>query len=93
MEVASDFPLIGRKVMILNARQIHYEKKNVSKLLPQIILLAIEDVTEMMVVAEMLARHTNQFMMKTLQRSEKMEEQIKVLEKEIYELKDNKKKI
>jgi hypothetical protein len=92
-EVASDFPLIGRKVMILNARQIHYEKKNVSKSLPPIILLAIEDVTEMMVVAEMLARHTNQFMMKTLQRSEKMEEQIKVLEKEINELKDNKKKI
>jgi len=92
-EVASDFPVIGRKVMILNARQIHYEKKGISKSLPPIILLAIEDVTEMMFVAEMLARHTNQFVMKTVQRSEKMEEQVTGLEKEISELKNNQKKI
>lgn len=59
-EVAYEFPIIGRKVMILNARQIHYKNDTVSEIFPSIILLAMEDVTEMMVVAETLAGHANQ---------------------------------
>src|SRR3989338_924244 len=51
-EVDHEFPFIGRKVMILNARQIHFKEDAVSEQFPPIILLAIEDVTEMMVVAE-----------------------------------------
>jgi two-component system CheB/CheR fusion protein len=59
-EVAREFPKIGRKVMILNARRIHQEKKYASKSLPPIIILALEDVTDVMAVAEMLAHHANQ---------------------------------
>jgi nitrogen-specific signal transduction histidine kinase len=59
-EVAHEFPVIGRKVMILNARQIHFKDDSASEMFPAIILLAIEDVTDMMMVAETLAVHTNQ---------------------------------
>src|SRR3989339_1605526 len=69
-EVAHDFPLIGHKIMILNARQIHF-KENLA--FQPIILLAMEDITEMMAVADMLALHTNQFEKETAERTEKLE--------------------
>jgi len=84
-EVAHEFPSIGHKTMILNARQIHV-KEDTS--FPSIILLAMEDVTEMMGVAEMLASHTKQFEIKTGERIEKLEIYIKKLEKEVNELKN-----
>jgi len=77
-EVAHEFPSIGHKTMILNARQIHVQE---DASFPPIILLAMEDVTEMMGVAEMLALHTKQFEMKTEERIEKLEIYIKKLEK------------
>ncbi len=87
-EVSHEFPFIGRKVMILNARQIHFFKENgASELFPPIILLAMEDVTHMMVVAETLAGHTNQLKTKLAQRTQKLEAHIATLEKEINDLK------
>lgn len=84
-EVSHEFPSIGRKTMILNARQIHVEE---DAAFPPIILLAIEDVTEMMDVAEMLARHTKQFEVKTGERMEKLEIYIKKLKEDIDKLKN-----
>jgi len=86
-EVDHEFPLIGRKVMILNARQIHNEEDIISGVFPPIILLAIEDVTEMMAVAETLAGHANQLEAKLAERTQRMEAHIGKLEKEIDELK------
>ena len=83
-EVIHDFPLIGRKVMILNARQIHFKE---DKKLHPIILLAIEDITEIMGVADMLTLHTNQFEAKMAEKTEKLEVEIKKLEKEILKFK------
>jgi len=80
-EVAHDFPSIGHKIMILNARQIHSEK------FPAIIMLAMEDVTEMMAVAEALALHTNQFETKLMEQTEKLGVHLERLEKEMQELK------
>jgi nitrogen-specific signal transduction histidine kinase len=80
-EVIHEFPAIGRKVMILNARQIH------SKQLPPIILLAMEDVTEMMAVAETLAGHASAAEMRFAEKTQKLELHIGTLEKEINELK------
>jgi PAS domain-containing protein len=92
-EVIHEFPVIGRKIMILNARQIFFKSDEIcSRVYPPIILLAIEDVTEMMDVAEMLTNHTNQFEMKMADRTEKMEENILRLEKEIGSLRANNKK-
>jgi PAS domain-containing protein len=83
-EVAHEFPSIGRKVMILNARQIHFKEDAAFQ---PIILLAIEDVTEMIMIAETLANHTNQIEIKLTERSQKLEVQIEKLEKEINEMK------
>ncbi len=79
-EVAHDFPLIGRKVMILNARRIYHEGKS-GNTFPPIILLAMEDVTDMMDVAEMLARRTSRFEAEMAERTGKLEMQIRDLEK------------
>ena len=85
-EVIHEFPVIGRKVIILNARQIH-KTNTPSEIFPPIILLAMEDVTEMMVVAETLAGHANQMETKFVEKTQKLEVHIGKLEKEINELK------
>ncbi|MEN9613979.1 MAG: hypothetical protein RLZZ347_286 [Candidatus Parcubacteria bacterium] len=87
-EVDHEFPFIGRKVMILNARQIHFKEDSTLKIFPPIILLAMEDVTEMMVVAETLAVHTKQIQAKLTERTIRLEMHIRKLEKEIESLKD-----
>lgn len=56
-EVSHEFPNIGKKIMILNGRQIHVENNKAGE--GEIILLAMEDVTDMMQVADMLANHAN----------------------------------
>ena len=87
-EVTHDFPIIGRKVMILNARKIYIKEDAASGLYPSIILLAIEDVTDMVGVAEMLARHTNQFEAEKKEQTEKLNVRIKELEEEINDLRE-----
>ena len=72
--------------MILNARQIHKEG-TASEIFPPIILLAMEDVTEIMVVADTLAGHANQLEARLIERTQKLETHIGKLEKEINELK------
>jgi nitrogen-specific signal transduction histidine kinase len=91
-EVAHDFPFIGRKVIMLNARQIHPTETSATGVFPPIILLAMEDVTEIMIVAETLAKHANKIEAKKISETHKLESSIKKLEKEIIELKMNNKK-
>lgn len=88
-EVIHDFPFIGHKVMVLNARQIHFAKEDgsTSDAFPPIVLLAIEDITEMMVIAETLVGHTKQLESKLTEKTQKLEDYIKKLEKEVDELK------
>ena len=83
-EVMHEFPNIGKKIMILNARQIHFKEE--ASFQP-IILLAIEDITDMMDVADMLSAHTNKFEIEMAERTEKLESHIKKLEKVISALK------
>ena len=82
-EVAHDFPAIGRKIMILNARQIHFKEEADSP----IILLAMEDVTEMMAIAETFAGHAGRLESKLEEKTQELETHIEKLEKEINELK------
>jgi PAS domain-containing protein len=85
-EVSHNFPIIGKKVMILNARQIH-KTGTASELFPPIILLAMEDITEMIVVAETIANHTKKLDLKLMARTSKIEDIIKKLKKEIENIK------
>jgi len=80
-EVAHIFPSIGKKVMMLNARQIHYKDTHGSEHYPQIILLAIEDVTEMMTVAESLVEQIHSFEKVYSERTAKLESQVALLER------------
>ena len=84
-EVDHKFPFIGRKVMILNARQIHFKENAPSS--PPIILLAMEDITEMISVAQKLANHTNHFESKFMNETKALHTNIKKLKKEINDLK------
>lgn len=86
-EVTHNFPIIGEKIMILNARQIYCEDKELQEKCPPIILLAMEDITEMMAVAKQLANHTNQFEQAMLRRAEDLEIHIKMLERKIEDKK------
>lgn len=84
-EVIHEFPLIGRKIMILNAREIC--KNGSTGVFPPIILLAMEDVTEMMVIAEKLGGQASQLETKMLDRTRRLEAHILKLEKDFGELK------
>ncbi|MFM2330688.1 MAG: hypothetical protein RLZZ26_195 [Candidatus Parcubacteria bacterium] len=86
-EVEHNFPFIGRKVMILNARQIHFKEDSTTKLFPSTIFLAMEDVTDMMAVAETLAGHAKQFEAKLTERTQRLEGQIERLSQELDKLK------
>ncbi len=90
-EVIHEFPHIGKKVMILNARQIYFKENEKNKVFPPIILLAMEDVTEMIAIAEKLAGHVNQFESKLMARTQRLERGIERLENEITALKNKNK--
>lgn len=91
-EVTHNFPAIGHKVMILNARQIHFKKNDAAaELFPSIILLAIEDISEMMLIAETLAGHSNKLEARLMEQTAKLEIYISKLEKEINGLKNRSK--
>lgn len=87
-QVAHDFPMIGRKVIFLNARQIFFTVDTVNELASPIILLAFEDVTEMMNTARTIAGHTNKLESLHLERTEKLEKYIEELKREIQKIKD-----
>lgn len=84
-EVTHEFPFIGKKVMILNARQIHFKEDTAFE---PIIMLAMEDITEMMSVAEKLADHTHLFEKTMTDRTTKLETLVKELEKDMSDLKN-----
>ena len=86
-EVTHDFPFIGPKTIILNARQIHFKEEPGSKNFPPIILLAMEDITDMMLVAETLANHANMLESGFSEKAKKLEAHIQKLEKEVGLLK------
>jgi two-component system CheB/CheR fusion protein len=86
-EVSHDFPAIGHKVMVLNGREIHVQKTITTSVIPAIILLAIEDVTEIMNVAKKLADHTNHFEEQLMQRTKALEVEISQLRQEMLILK------
>lgn len=87
-EVDLTFPKIGHKIFILNARQIHFKGDVASEKFPPIILLAMDDVTEIMVVAEKVSGHANKISTELTARAHKLDLHIVKLEKEISDLKN-----
>lgn len=90
-EVTRTFPSIGYRTMILNARQIHFKDSATDEPSFPLILLAIEDVTEMMDAAKSLTYHANQLETELVNRAQKLESHIEKLEKEISDFKQHRK--
>ncbi len=86
-EVICEFPHIGSKTLILNARQI-YEKSTLSNSSPPFILLVMEDVTDIMTMAKRLTTHVNDFEAETVGRTVRLELKMGRLEREMSNLKD-----
>jgi chemotaxis protein methyltransferase CheR len=89
-EITRKFPLIGSKTMILNAHQIYLKENNDRELFSPMIFLVMEDVTEMMAVAESIAFHSSKIEEKLSKHTKKLEKNIEKLEKEIKKLKKKK---
>ncbi|MEX0910432.1 MAG: PAS domain-containing protein [Candidatus Paceibacterota bacterium] len=86
-EVEHNFPTIGQRTIILNARHIHSKDKTTSELFPPIIMIAMEDVSEIMSIANQLAQYTNQLEKTLNTRTEKLETKISILEKKLISIK------
>lgn len=85
-EVTHEFPSIGQRTIILNARHIHSRDKTTSELFPPIIMIAMEDVSEIMNIASRLADYTNQLEKTLISRTERLEFKITKLEKKLSQL-------
>lgn len=85
--VTHNFPTIGQRFIILNARQMYFDNDASLKLNSSIILLAMEDITTMMAVAEKMLSFTTELDIKLLEQTEKLEACIQRLEREIMEIK------
>ena len=84
-EVIHVFPGVGRKVMILNARRI-FQSSTLAGQSP-IILLAMEDVTEIMAIAEGIAEQARENEVHILSKLKKLEEQTEVLASDLAAIK------
>ena len=87
-EVVHKFPFIGHKIMILNARQIFFDTKAGIGSTSQIILLAIEDVTEMMAVAETLTDHVKNLEFRLAKKTQILEDSVSTMKKDIEKIKN-----
>ncbi len=85
-EVEHDFPVIGHRTIILNARHIHSRDKTTSELFPPIIMIAMEDVSEIMSIAGKLADYTNKLEKSLSSKTNRLEIKISALEKKIIKL-------
>jgi hypothetical protein len=75
-KVEHEFPTIGRKIMILNARRIftaHNDKP--------IMLLAMEDITKQVQLEEQLKHYTKSLTSEVAKRTAQLEARVKELEK------------
>jgi len=85
-QVDREFPLIGRKVMLLNGRRI-YKEGETADVFPPILLLAMADITEMTIIAAELADYAAQIESKVTERTEKLEKEVEQLKKDVGNMK------
>lgn len=90
-EVEHEFPSIGARTIILNARQIYSKHEVIAEWCTPIIMLAMEDVTGIMTIANTLANHTNHLEEAMSERTKAVESKLASLEKLIHSLTKKKK--
>lgn len=75
-KVEHDFPEIGHKILLLNARRVHREHEG-----KPIILLAMEDVTKQETLKTQLRQHSKVLATEVAQRTSELEAKVKELER------------
>lgn len=85
-EMKRDFPGVGSKHLVLSARRIYREIQE-QKIPSEIILLAMEDATELMRIAEVIIKHTNDKKLQMPERKVDLQKMINELESEIGDTK------
>lgn len=75
-KVEHDFPKIGPKIMMLNARQVH-----TSDIDKPIMLLAMEDITKQVKLEEQLKEYTKRLTEEVARRTSELEKRVKELER------------
>lgn len=74
-EVEHEFPLIGKKVMMVNARILHSEEESMP-----LIIMAMEDVSKQKLLEEKLQVYSKELEVKVLERTNELELRIQELE-------------
>jgi nitrogen-specific signal transduction histidine kinase len=84
-EVTQTFPSVGEKTIVLNARHIYSNNPDRAKLFPNIIMLAMDDITSLMTIANSFTntKHSNQPGKPLAIRTSKLEKKVSSLEKNI----------
>jgi len=88
IEVSSEFPSIGKKIMLLNGRRM-YSNDSAAAIFSPIILLTMEDSTQMTVVTAELADYAARIKSKMSDRTKKLEAEVGQLKKEVSDLNKN----
>jgi hypothetical protein len=78
-EVEHDYPVVGKKIMLMNAREVFEPVKKNQKSL-KMIVLAMEDVTKQRMLEEKLTAYSKELEERVLERTKTLEERIAVLE-------------
>lgn len=88
-EVIHDFEFVGHKELLLNARGINSSEITdvLTEKFPPVIFLAIEDVTNIMTIAETFAVHVKEIARQNAEETKKLQLYVEKLEKEIREIK------
>jgi len=79
-EVDHDFPAIGHKVMLLNARRV-YQDTHVGFAVPALIMLAMEDVTKLRLVEEKLEHYAENLKLEVMEKTHDLDARIIEFEK------------
>jgi nitrogen-specific signal transduction histidine kinase len=74
-EIEYNFPLIGEKVMMVNARILHLQDNKIP-----LIIMAMEDVSKQKLLEERLKRYANELEQKVMERTNELELRIQELE-------------
>jgi len=72
------FPFIGQKSIILNARRVYSKNATSGELFPPIIVLAMEDITSIMAMANTVSNYTKNLEQAFIERTKRLEENTSV---------------
>ncbi|MDD5251602.1 MAG: PAS domain-containing protein [Patescibacteria group bacterium] len=78
-EIEHEYPVVGKKIMLMNAREV-FEPLLKKQKSPKLIILAMEDVTKQKMLEEKLASYSKELEERVIQRTKALEERLALLE-------------